>query len=93
MTITATDMRENGSNIGYAVSTRAVVGSPAVDPGHAVVLVRPDGSASFTVELGTAGATAGDYEGFIEITGGGQTYTIPYFVRVLRIRRSRRTCS
>ena len=32
--------------------------------------------------LATAGAPAGDYEGFIEVTGGGQTYTIPYFVRV-----------
>ena len=83
VTITATDTRENGSNIGYAVSTRAVVGSPQVALTTQSFSSAADGSASFTVSLGTAGATAGDYEGFIEITGGGQTYTIPYFVRVL----------
>ena len=65
------------------MSTRAVVGSPQVALADAVVLVHRGrergvhGRAS-----STAGATAGDYEGFIEITGGGQTYTIPYFVRV-----------
>ena len=42
-----------------------------------------DGIETFNVNLETTGAPAGDYEGFIEITGGGQTYTIPYFVRVL----------
>ena len=42
----------------------------------------PAGSATFNVDLATAGAPAGDYEGFLEVTGGGQTYTIPYFVRV-----------
>ena len=82
LTITATDMRDNGSSIAYAVSTRAVVGSPAVTLAAQSFSSAPDGSAAFTVVLGTAGATAGDYEGFIEITGGGQTYTIPYFVRV-----------
>ena len=82
LTITATDMRDNGSSIAYAVSTRAVVGSPAVTLATQSFSSAPDGSAAFTVALGTAGATAGDYEGFIEVTGGGQTYTIPYFVRV-----------
>ena len=82
LTITATDMRDNGSSIAYAVSSRAVVGSPAVTLATQSFSSAPDGSAAFTVALGTAGATAGDYEGFIEVTGGGQTYTIPYFVRV-----------
>ena len=82
VTITATDMRANGSSIGYAVSTRALVGSPAVTLAAQSFSSGPAGSATFTIDLGTAGATAGDYEGFIEITGGGQTYTIPYFVRV-----------
>ena len=65
------------------VSSRAVVGSPAVGirrrsrSRRRLRAVRRS-----TIDLGTAGATAGDYEGFIEITGGGQTYTIPYFVRV-----------
>jgi subtilisin family serine protease len=81
-TITATDMRENGSNIGYAVSTRALVGSPAVTLAAQSFSSSTGGSATFTVNLATAGAAAGDYEGFVEITGGGQTYTIPYFVRV-----------
>ena len=82
VTITATDMRDNGSSIGYAVSTRALVGSPAVTLATQPFSSAADGSTTFTVDLATAGATAGDYEGFIEVTGGGQTYTIPYFVRV-----------
>ena len=82
LTITATDMRQNGASIGYFVSTRAVVGNPSVNLAAQSFSSAPDGSASFTVVLGTAGAPAGDYEGFIEVTGGGQTYTIPYFVRV-----------
>jgi len=83
VTITATDMRSGGGNIAYAVSTRAVVGSPQVALAAQSFSSSADGSAAFTVSLSTAGATAGDYEGFIEIAGGGQTYTIPYFVRVL----------
>jgi hypothetical protein len=82
-TITATDMRTSGGKIRYDVTTRAVVG-------HAAVTLKPhsfsstaDGAATFNVNLETTGAPPGDYEGFIEIAGGGQTYTIPYFVRVL----------
>ena len=40
-------------------------------------------SSSFSVTINTAGATNLDYEGFITIEGGGQTFTIPYFVRVI----------
>ncbi|HXH33865.1 MAG TPA: S8 family serine peptidase [Plantibacter sp.] len=81
VTITATDVRENGGSIGYAVSTRAV-GASSVTLGTQSFSSAPAGSATFTVDLSTAGATPGDHEGFIEVTGGGQTYTIPYFVRV-----------
>ena len=83
VTITATDMRDSGGNIAYSVTTRAVVGSPQVVLAAQSFSSSADGSAAFSVGLSTAGAAAGDYEGFIEITGGGQTYTIPYFVRVL----------
>ena len=82
LTITATDTRQSGASISYSVSTRAVVGSPSVNLAAQSFSSAPDASAAFTVALGTAGAPAGDYEGFIEVTGGGQTYTIPYFVRV-----------
>jgi hypothetical protein len=83
MTITATDMRENGSSIGYSVSTRAVVGSPAITLTTQSFSSAAASSATFNVSLASGGAaTAGDYEGFVEITGGGQTYTVPYFVRV-----------
>ena len=83
VTVTAADMRETGGgSTAYAVSTRAVVGNPAVTLATQSFSSATDGSATFTVSLGTGAAPAGDYEGFIEITGGGQTYTIPYFVRV-----------
>ena len=82
LTVTATDVRDSGSSIAYAVSSRALVGSPAVTLATQSFSSAAAGSATFTVDLATAGATAGDYEGFVEITGGGQTYTIPYFVRV-----------
>ena len=82
VTITAGDMRASGGAIAYAVTTRAVAGSPNVTLTAQSFSSTADGSASFTVDLATAGAAAGDYEGFIEVTGGGQTYTIPYFVRV-----------
>jgi subtilisin family serine protease len=83
VTITATDMRESGGTTGYSLNVRQVVG-------HASVTLTPTptftttaaGSATFNVDVATAGAPAGDYEGFVEVTGGGQTYTIPYFVRV-----------
>ena len=84
MTITATDMRESGANDRlrrqHACRSSATRRSRSTD---AVVLVRSGaGARRSTVNLATAGAPAGDYEGFVEITGGGQTYTIPYFVRV-----------
>jgi Subtilase family/PKD domain len=83
VTITATDVRESGPSIGYSVSTRAVVGSPAITLTAQSFSSSPAGGATFTVSLAGGGAaTAGDYEGFIEVAGGGQTYTIPYFVRV-----------
>jgi minor extracellular serine protease Vpr len=82
-TITATDVRTSGDGIHYVVTTRAVVGHPAVTVKPHPFQSSPDGLSTFNVNLETTGAPAGDYEGFIEITGGGQTYTIPYFVRVL----------
>lgn len=83
VTITATDMRETGTDAAYTVTTRAVMGHPSVvlTPTSSITTA-PGTSATFTVALATAGAPAGDYEGFIEVAGGGQTYTIPYFVRV-----------
>ena len=82
VTVTATDMRDSGGPVSYAVTTRAVVGHPAVTLAASSFSSSPEGSSTFTVDLSTAGAPAGDYEGFVEVTGGGQTYTIPYFVRV-----------
>ena len=82
LTIAATDVRDGGAALDYAVSTRAVVGSPAVALTSQSFSSAADGSTTFAIDLATAGAAAGDYEGFVEITGGGQTYTIPYFVRV-----------
>ncbi|HEX7222779.1 MAG TPA: S8 family serine peptidase, partial [Candidatus Limnocylindrales bacterium] len=82
VTITATDMRDNGPAVAYAVGSRAIVGSPNVILAAQSFASAAAGSATFTVDLATAGAAAGDYEGFIEVTGGGQTYTIPYFVRI-----------
>jgi hypothetical protein len=82
-TVTATDMRDSGTETVYTLTTRAVAGHPAV-----VVTTTPSftsmpgSSSAFTVDLATAGAPAGDYEGFVEVSGGGQTYTLPYFVRV-----------
>jgi subtilisin family serine protease len=82
-TITATDMRTSGDRLPYEVTTRAVVGHPAVVLKPHSFSTTADGLAEFNVNLETTGAPPGDYEGFIEVTGGGQTYTIPYFVRVL----------
>jgi PKD repeat protein len=82
-TIAATDTRASGGNIHYDVTTRAVVGHPAVTLKPHPFSSSVDGLRTFNVNLETIGAPPGDYEGFIEITGGGQTYTIPYFVRVL----------
>ena len=83
VTITATDMRESGGTTGYSLNVRQVVGNASValtpTPTFATT---PAGSATFNVDLATAGAPAGDYEGFFEVTGGGQTYTVPYFVRI-----------
>ena len=83
VTITATDMRESGGATGYSLNVRQLVGHASVTltptPTFATA---PAESATFNVDVATAGAPAGDYEGFLEVTGGGQTYTIPYFVRV-----------
>jgi subtilisin family serine protease len=83
VTITATDMRESGSQTGYSVTARAVVGHGAVTvtPTPSFTTA-PGSSTAFTVDLTTAGAPAADYEGFLDVSGGGQTYTVPYFVRV-----------
>ncbi|NUT56947.1 MAG: S8 family serine peptidase, partial [Thermoleophilia bacterium] len=83
VTITADDMRSGGSPIRYAVTSRAVVGSPAIVLSTQSFTSVAGSSATFKLELATEGAAAGDYEGFVEVTGGGQTYTIPYFVRIL----------
>jgi minor extracellular serine protease Vpr len=82
-TITATDVRTSGGKLAYDVTVRAVVGHPAVSVKPHGFSSTADGLATFNVNLETTGAPAGDYEGFVEIAGGGQTYTIPYFVRVL----------
>jgi minor extracellular serine protease Vpr len=84
LTITATDMRDSGGATGYSLNVRAVVGDASVSVTPTPTFTSsPSGSATFNLDLGTANAPAGDYEGFLEVTGGGQTYTIPYFVRVL----------
>ena len=84
MTITATDMRESGGPAGYSLNVRQIVGNAAVGiTPTPTFTTAAAGSATFNVNLSDAGPLrAGDYEGFLEITGGGQTYTIPYFVRV-----------
>jgi minor extracellular serine protease Vpr len=84
VTVTATDTREAGSTeTTYTVQARSVVGDPAVTvTGTPSFTTTPASSTAFTVDLATVNAPAGDYEGFLEVSGGGQTYTIPYFVRV-----------
>ena len=83
MTITATDMRESGGPAGYSLNVRQIVGNAAVGiTPTPTFTTTAAGSASFDVNLSVASAPPGDYEGFLEVTGGGQTYTIPYFVRV-----------
>ena len=83
VTITATDMRDSGGAAGYSLNVRTLVGHSSVSVAPTPTFTTDAGSsAAVTVQLTTAGAPAGDYEGFLEITGGGQTYTIPYFVRV-----------
>jgi minor extracellular serine protease Vpr len=83
VTIAATDVRDSGPNAGYAVSVRQVVGNPAVTVSPTLTFTSaPAGSSAINVDLSTAGAPVGDYEGFVEVAGLGQTYTIPYFVRV-----------
>ena len=79
--ITATDMRDSGGTTGFSLNVRQVVAGVNVTPTPTFTTSAGD-STTFNVDLATAGAPAGDYEGFLEITGGGQTYTIPYFVRV-----------
>jgi hypothetical protein len=82
-TITATDMRDSGGSTGYSLNVRQVVGNAAVNiVPTPTFTATPESSSAFNLDVTTAGAPAGDYEGFLEITGGGQTYTIPYFVRV-----------
>jgi minor extracellular serine protease Vpr len=84
LTITATDMRDSGAPTGYSLNVRAVVGDAAVSVTPTPTFTSsPSGSSTFNLDVATSNASAGDYEGFLEITGGGQTYTIPYFVRVL----------
>jgi subtilisin family serine protease len=83
LTIVATDVRASGPNAGYAVNIRQVVGNAAVTVTPTLTFTSaPAGSAMINVSLATAGAPVGDFEGFVEVTGLGQTYTIPYFVRV-----------
>jgi Subtilase family/PKD domain/PA domain len=83
LTVSAQDMRTRGRGTRYAVNVRQVVGHPAVRVAPERTFTTHDGEREkLDLELSTAGAPAGDYEGFIEVSGGGQTYTIPYFVRV-----------
>jgi subtilisin family serine protease len=84
ITITAADMRSAGGATGYSLTVDQLVGhaAVAVTPSPTFTTTAGD-SSTFTVQLATAGAPAGDYEGFLVITGGNQTFTIPYFVRVL----------
>ena len=82
-TITARDMRTRGRDARYTVAVRQVVGDPGVRLATTRTITSDDGEREkLELELTTAGAPAGDFEGFIEVSGGGQTYTIPYFVRV-----------
>jgi subtilisin family serine protease len=84
LSVVATDVRASGPNAGYGVSVRQVVGNPAVTLSPTLTFTSaPAGSATVNLSLATAGAPVGDYEGFVEVSGLGQTYTIPYFVRVL----------
>ena len=84
LSVVATDVRASGPNAGYAVSVRQVVGNAAVTLSPTLTFTSaPAGSATVNLSLATAGAPVGDYEGFVEVSGLGQTYTIPYFVRVL----------
>jgi len=82
-TVTATDMRGRGPSKSWAVSVRAVKGhdrvvvTPTPSPATA-----PGGAASIAIRVSTAGAPAGDYEGFVEIRSGSERYTLPYWVRV-----------
>ena len=83
-TVVATDVRDSGPNAGYSVNVRQVVGNPAVTLTPTLTFTSaPAGSSTLNLSLATAGAPVGDYEGFVEVTGLGQTYTLPYFVRVL----------
>ena len=83
ITIAVTDMRDSGGATGFSLNVRQIVGNAAVSLTPTPTFTTTAGdSTSFNVDLATSSAPAGDYEGFLEITGGGQTYTIPYFVRV-----------
>ena len=74
------------------LNVRQLIGNPAVDvDADADVHVEEQPEHDVRPRIATAGAPAGDYEGFLEVTGGGQTYTIPYFVRI-QDPSSRRTC-
>jgi subtilase family protein/PA domain-containing protein/PKD domain-containing protein len=82
--ITATDMRDSGGATGFSLNVRQVVGNGSVNLSPTPTFTTTAGnSTTFDLNVTTSGAPAGDYEGFLEITGGGQTYTIPYFVRVV----------
>jgi hypothetical protein len=83
LTITAQDMRKHGRATRFTVNVRTVVGHPAVRVKPERMFKTDDGDREkLDLELSTDRAPSGDYEGFIEVSEGGQTYTIPYFVRV-----------
>lgn len=83
VTITVTDMRERGRKARYTVGVRQVVGNPNVRlVATPTFTSKKSRSKQLELRIATVGAPAGDFEGFVEVTGGGQTYTIPYFVRI-----------
>ncbi|MCI0415120.1 S8 family serine peptidase [bacterium] len=80
--IIATDMRGQGQPLlQYTVSIIPVIGHSAVNVTAAPSSFSSPGG-SFTLNLSTSGAPAGDFEGFVEITGNGKSYRLPYYVRI-----------
>ena len=82
--IQSTDMRTSGLSKTWNLTVSGLVTDPNVivttsSPSYSTL---PGQGASFNLNVTTAGAAVGAYEGFVNITDGIETFHIPYWVRL-----------
>jgi minor extracellular serine protease Vpr len=67
----------------FKITAKPAAGSPAPTVATDTVRLDPNGSQQVPVTLNASGLTAGEYQGYLQVTGtGGSTATIPYWFAV-----------